>query len=265
MSTVAGRPVVRLLEWDTAFFGRRIASISGAGIDAVSLAEALTEAREQDVECLYALCGVDDMEAIRALGSAGGRLIDVRMTFERSVDAGQPALEARATRSARETRSARDTVATRPSVPADVPALRALAARSHGSSRFYADGRFPAQRCDEMFAMWIEKSCNGWADLVLVDDVDGAPRGYVTGHVRENNRAEIGLVAVDPLAQGHGAGSRLVEAAVDAFRARGLTQVTVVTQGRNLPAQRLYQARGFRTQRVQLWHHIWLDEIVERR
>jgi len=259
MSTVAGRPVVRLLEWDTAFFGRRIASISGAGIDAVSLAEALVDAREQNVECVYALCAVDDLDAIRALGSAGGRLVDVRMTFERAVDAGQPAAPTRSARTARET------VTTRPTVLADVPALRALAARSHGSSRFYADGRFPVQRCDEMFATWIEKSCNGWADLVMVADVDGAPRGYVTGHVREGNRAEIGLVAVDPLAQGHGAGSLLVEAAVDAFRARGLTQVTVVTQGRNLPAQRLYQARGFRTQRVQLWHHLWLDEIVERR
>jgi hypothetical protein len=41
--------------------------------------------------------------------------------------------------------------------------------------------------------------------------------------------------------------------------------VTVVTQGRNLPAQRLYQSRGFRTQRLQVWHHLWLDEIVDRR
>jgi dTDP-4-amino-4,6-dideoxy-D-galactose acyltransferase len=262
VSTVAGRPVVHLLEWDTSFFGRRIASIAGAGIDAASLGEALTDAREQGVECLYALSPVDDMEAVRALSTAGGRLVDVRMTFERSLEAGQPVPDLR---SARESRSARDTLVLRPSKPADVPALRALAAKSHGSSRFYADGRFPDQRCDELFATWIEKSCSGWADLVLVADVDGEPRGYVTGHVRESNRAEIGLVAVDPQAQGHGAGSRLVEAAVDAFRARGVTQVTVVTQGRNLPAQRLYQSRGFRTQRLQVWHHVWLDEIVERR
>lgn len=262
MSTVAGRPVVRLLEWDTAFFGRRIASISGTGIDETSLAGALVDAREQGVECMYALCAVDDMDAVRALGAAGGRLVDVRVTFERAVQAGPAPLEAR---SPRESRPAREPVTPRPSVPADVPTLRALAAKSHGSSRFYADGHFPVRRCDELFATWIEKSCGGWAEFVLVADVDGAPRGYVTGHVREGNRAEIGLVAVDPLAQGHGAGSRLVEAAVDAFRARGMTQVTVVTQGRNLPAQRLYQARGFRTQRVQLWHHLWLDELVEGR
>jgi dTDP-4-amino-4,6-dideoxy-D-galactose acyltransferase len=259
MSTVAGRPVVRLLEWDTSFFGRRIGSISGAGIDAASLTEALNDAREQNVECLYALSPVDDMEAIRALSTAGGRLVDVRMTFERPLEPGPAVPEPGSAR------GSPGAVALRPSQPSDVPALRALASHSHGSSRFYADGRFPAQRCDELFATWIEKSCSGWADLVLVAEVDGAPRGYVTGHARENNRAEIGLVAVDPLAQGHGAGSRLVEAALAAFRARGLTHSTVVTQGRNLPAQRLYQSRGFRTQRLQVWHHLWLDEIAKRR
>jgi len=245
MSTVAGRPVVRLLEWDTAFFGRRIASISGAGIDAVSLAEALVDAREQNVECVYALCAVDDLDAIRALGSAGGRLVDVRMTFERGLPVPEVPHSESAIRAARES---------------DIPALRQLAAASHGSSRFYSDGRFPKLLCDEMFATWIERSCSGWADTVQVAEIDGLVSGYTTGHVREDARGEIGLVAVDPRAQGHGLGAKLVAATLEDLRRRGARNATVVTQGRNLAAQRLYQGQGFRTQRVQTWHHLWLDE-----
>jgi ribosomal protein S18 acetylase RimI-like enzyme len=32
---------------------------------------------------------------------------------------------------------------------------------------------------------------------------------------------------------------------------------TVVTQGRNIASQRLYQKHGFVTQSIQLWYHRW--------
>jgi ribosomal protein S18 acetylase RimI-like enzyme len=35
--------------------------------------------------------------------------------------------------------------------------------------------------------------------------------------------------------------------------------VSVVTQGRNVAAQRLYQRAGFVTASTQLWYHRWLD------
>ncbi len=238
-------PTLRVLDWDSLFFGRRIATIVGAPRDADDLTAVIAAANAQGVECVYLLSDLEDLAAIRAIESAGARLVDVRMTFERGLAAlGQP--------------GAREGIRT--AEPVDVPALRALAATSHGSSRFYADGRFPRDLCDEMFATWIERSCGGWADTVQVADADGRVSGYTTGHVRENGRGEIGLVAVDSRAQGQGLGAKLVTATLHVLRDRGATNVTVVTQGRNIAAQRLYQAQGFRTQRVQTWHHLWLDE-----
>jgi ribosomal protein S18 acetylase RimI-like enzyme len=237
---------LRVLDWDSLFFGRRIATMVGAPRSRDDLATVVAAANAQGVECVYALSDLEDLAAVRALESAGARLVDVRMTFERGLAAfAAPDLHA----------------GIRPARPTDVPALRALAAASHGSSRFYADGRFPRELCDEMFATWIERSCGGWADTVQVADVDGRVSGYTTGHVRENGRGEIGLVSVDPRAQGHGLGAQLVGATLQVLRDRGATSTTVVTQGRNIGAQRLYQAQGFRTQRVQTWHHLWLDEV----
>lgn len=240
------RASLRLLEWDTAFFGRRIAVLAAPPLDADDLAQSIREARELGIECVYALTDVEAQAGIHALSRAGARLVDVRITFERGLRdlAASPA----------------DPVI-RDAEPRDLAELRALAAASHESSRFYADGRFPRDLCHELFATWIEKSCTGWAQMVRVAAIDGAVRGYTTGHVRENGRGEIGLVAVDPRSQGRGLGRSLVKSTLGALRDLGLTNVTVVTQGRNIGAQRLYQAEGFRTQRVQTWHHLWIDEV----
>jgi ribosomal protein S18 acetylase RimI-like enzyme len=79
--------------------------------------------------------------------------------------------------------------------------------------------------------------------------------------VRENGRGEIGLVAVDERARGRGVGRELVAAVLSDLRARGLSRASVVTQGMNVGAQRLYQSLGFRTRQLQTWHHLWLDEL----
>lgn len=241
-STSTPRP----LEWDSAFFGLRIGSVSPAPQGRADLAAAIAAAREQSFDCVYVLCDVQDQGGIQALCSVGARLVDVRMTFDRGLATLAPVAAHPAIRAAR---------------AEDVPALRALASKSHDSSRFYADGRFPRERCDELFATWIEKSCGGWAEVVRVAEIEGRVCGYTTGHVREDGRGEIGLVAVDPAAQGHGLGTKLVASTLQALRDRGLLTATVVTQARNIGAQRLYQTLGFRTQRVQTWHHLWLDEV----
>lgn len=242
----ATTPPLRLLDWDSAFFGRRIASLAPAPTNRAELGAAIEAARAAGVECAYVLCDVQNTGGIQALCSAGVRLVDVRLTFERGLAGMAPADPDPAIRASR---------------AEDVPALRRIASTSHDSSRFYADGRFARDRCDELFATWIEKSCGGWAEVVRVAEVDGRVCGYTTGHVREEGRGEIGLVAVDPAAQGRGLGKKLVASALQALKDRGLARATVVTQGRNIGAQRLYQTLGFRTQRVQTWHHLWLDEV----
>ena len=64
-------------------------------------------------------------------------------------------------------------------------------------------------------------------------------------------------MAVDVTNQGRGLGQQLVTSALRAFRERGMRVATVVTQGRNIRSQRLYQKCGFVIRSVELWYHRW--------
>ncbi len=242
MTATATQPA-RFLEWDSTFFARRIGAVINEPLPAESVADVLSWCRSERIECLYALIDADAVPTMHALEEAGGRIVDVRLTFDLNLaDA-----------------KSKGASNVRPHRESDVQPLRAIAAASHGNSRFYADSHFPRARCNELYATWIEKSCRGWADQVFVADVDGQPSGYLSCHAREDGRGEIGIVGVAARAQGHGVGRDLVETAIHWLASRGLKRATVVTQGRNIVAQRLYQSLGFRTATVQVWHHLWFD------
>ena len=92
----------------------------------------------------------------------------------------------------------------------------------------------------------------------MVAESEEGVAGFVTCHV-DGTKGSIGLIAVDERARGKGLGAALVLSANSWFREAGVSSVTVVTQGANLPAQRLYQAAGFASQAVEIWFHLTLS------
>jgi dTDP-4-amino-4,6-dideoxy-D-galactose acyltransferase len=146
----------------------------------------------------------------------------------------------------------------RPATEDDIPYLRQLAMASHHASRFYIDGRFPAVRCDELFGIWIERSCQdpGFAGAVFVPEMDGGPAGYITCAIKQGV-GDIGLIAVDDRYRRHGLGGNLLAEASRWFSAHGVERVQVVTQGSNIAPLRMYERYGFRIESVQLWYHWW--------
>jgi dTDP-4-amino-4,6-dideoxy-D-galactose acyltransferase len=195
-------------------------------------------AHEHGAACVYFLAR-DDPTAAAAVEEAGFNLVDVRVELSRA--------------------AAGDEVASlRPAVLEDQPALRSLARSNHRITRFYSDPRFPDDRCDDLYETWIARSLDGWADAVLVSGRVGSPAGYVTCHAHEDVSAgSIGLIGVAPEARGRGVGRELVTGAVVWCRERELELVTVVAQGRNVPALRTFESCGFRTADLSLWFHKW--------
>lgn len=147
-----------------------------------------------------------------------------------------------------------------PYAPADLPALRSISRASFTDSRFYHDERIPRETCDQLYDEWITTTCRDDAERVLVARAGDRAIGYVTLSVdRPARTGQIDLLAVDAASRGKRVGTILVDAAVAWAAAQDLKQITVVTQARNVPAQRLYQRAGFLTRSVQLYFHKWYD------
>lgn len=230
------------LAWDSEFFGCAIARVIIRDGVKPCFEAVLDWCENETIACAYLLTPASDIETIRAAEDRGFRLTDIRVTLGRKIADYVPA-----------------DVDVRAALREDVRALAALARISHTDSRFYADVRFPRRRCDDLYAVWIEKSCNGYAQAVFVVEYEGKPAGYVTCH-HDGQTGNIGLIAVDPSAQGRGYGTKLVNAAVGFFQEQGAEGVTVVTQGRNLAALRMYERSGFTARSVEVWHHRWFRD-----
>lgn len=192
---------------------------------------------EHQVACLYFLCRDEPGAAVRA-EEAGFRLTDVRVELAR--------------------RAADEPSSVRAARSEDEAPLRGMARANHRITRFYADPNFPDERCDDLYETWIARSLEGWADAVLVAESEGRPAGYVSLHDRDGT-GSIGLIGVDADSRGRQLGRDLVLGAVRWCAERGLADVTVVTQGRNVPALRTFESCGFRTTDVGLWFHKWYD------
>ncbi|HET9705792.1 MAG TPA: GNAT family N-acetyltransferase [Vicinamibacterales bacterium] len=228
---------IRLLDWDSEFFGFPIARI-----EPDSVVAGVAWCLERGVRCAYLLADADDSPTLQAAAAAGFRAVDVRVTLTAVRAPRQPAGGG-----------------ARPAVAADIPSLTAIARHAHTDSRFYADGGFDRARCDDLFATWIEQSCLGWADHVVVYDDGRGAAGYVTVHDRAG-RGEIGLVAVHERARGRGAGRAMIAVARAWCELRRLSPITVVTQGGNRAALAFYQTNGFDVTALQIWYHRWFPQ-----
>jgi len=128
-------------------------------------------------------------------------------------------------------------------------------------SRFHCDPRFPRDKFEELYRIWIERSVRReLADVVLVARDATEPTSGLLGMVTVSAAeaaGSIGLIAVAEMARGRGVGRRLIEAAHVWMRQCDAVEGRVVTQRANLPACRLYERAGYRLSTVEHYYHFW--------
>lgn len=221
------------LEWDSAHFGFSIARLVPERCEAFE--ETVTAARDDAIRCVYLLLDAADAARLDAAQAAGFRVRDVRVELERSL-AGAPDRAPDGVRDAR---------------PDDVAALERIARERFTDARFFTDGGFPAERAAELYAAWLRRGLDTPERRVLVA---GDAEGFLVAHT---GTGTVELIAVAAGAEGRGYGAALVAAADAGFVRAGLDRARVVTQARNVGAQRLYQRAGYRTSAVAYWLHWW--------
>lgn len=236
-----------LLAWDSVFFGFPTARILAPKLDQAGLRKVMTALRAAGTELAYWSVDPKDAESNLAAALYGGFLGDVRTTYM----AAQPASLAPAP-------SPSDPVrfAVSPLGPGEeTPALYALAVEAGRHSRFNVDPGFPPNLFRALYVEWMRKSLTGErADAVLAVREEALPIGLITLQAK-GGIGGIGLIAVDAAFRGRGVGTALLRAGLDWCAGRGCSIVEVVTQGRNLPATRLYESAGFKVSvRANVWH-----------
>jgi dTDP-4-amino-4,6-dideoxy-D-galactose acyltransferase len=229
---------IERLDWDSDFFGIQIARHIDTHLNAESWDLARQECLDAHVKCLYMLADSNDLTTSLTLEANGFHYADTRLTYECELSPTEWPENVR------------------PATAADIERLVLLARESHIDSRFFFDPGFEIERCKDLYETWLKNSLSGFADATLVAEVDHQPVAYVTLH-RRNNHGQIGIIAVDQSARGQGIGRKLIQAAHAQYQIWELTHAQVVTQLRNLAAQRLYQAHGYRVSDASHWYHRW--------
>ncbi len=238
--------LVRFLPWDTNHFGHRIGRAKIHRLDEESYLLLRDSCKKAEIDCLYFLADAGDQASILELQRQGFILVDIRSSFERKIP-GSPMPQSNG-----------DAIIRSSSV-GDLETLAAIARDSFRSTRFFADPFLDNEKAGAMYQIWLSKSVTAdYADRVVVAEVNQKSVGFVTCRLdRVSSEGKIGLVALAASAQGKGFSQTMVWHALEWFRDQGMKSASVVTQGRNIAAQRLYQRCGFVTRSTELWFHKW--------
>jgi dTDP-4-amino-4,6-dideoxy-D-galactose acyltransferase len=236
------------LDWDTEHFGFPVARIDAAASDG-ELQSALTEARACGYRLVYWSASHDRQAPSWLLTDFDGQLADRKMTFAQSLEAYEHAP------------IKSDDVTIELIQQANPSAeLVALAIAAGEYSRFALDPRLPHDKFESLYRIWIERSVSGeiaGAVLVACDSASPSlPAGMITVKVT-SGVGNIGLVAVAASHRGRGVGSKLIAAAHRWMREHGAKKATVVTQGDNAPACRLYERAGYAVEHAENVYHFW--------
>jgi len=236
------------LDWDTEFFGYRIGRVNSHQISHETAREIDEWASDQAIDCLYFLCASDDPLSTQIAEDNNYHLMDVRITFQQKLSSDN-----------QETKIA---PTMRHYQQGDLEYLQETSRTAYTQTRFYYDPNFTDEQCAKLYELWLYKSCEtDYADAVVVAEHENKAAGYVTCHLNQISKTgSVGLVGVVEAARGQRLGKHLVDYALTWFSQQGMEQIEVVTQGRNIAAQRLYQRCDFVTKSVQFWYHKWFNK-----
>lgn len=233
---------LKVLDWDTKYFGNKIANLTIGELNPTSLDSILEKAESSGVECIYSLLSPNEKNKIEYVEQAGFHLVDIRMTYSFDLKSynGQPQ---------RNVSVARDT---------DTEELVKIARNAFSVSRFLSDPNFRRDKAKMLYVEWLHKNLKSKSPIFITKK-----EGHISGFLsteKQGSMGKIGLVATSEQYRGTGEGKQLVEKTLEYFYELECETCEVVTQAENLAAMRLYEKCGFQISKVELWFHKWFKQ-----
>jgi spore coat polysaccharide biosynthesis predicted glycosyltransferase SpsG/GNAT superfamily N-acetyltransferase len=249
--------LVEIREWDTKFFGRRIAMLHPTRLNEAIVRHAMKYCREEDVDCLYYLADSDDPNSHELAEASGFDQVDVRLRMAMDLPVGVPE---QITTDDNDRAGEKTDILVRSASDEDGPELSEITDKSDFPSRFFCDRNFSDEECRKLYRVWIRKSLKGRfgrRDRVFVAESAGKVVGFISCDVKPPSTGLIILVCVSSEIRGKSVGITLMREVMSWMAEQGLSRVEVVTQERNVGARALYKRAGFSTVEKKIWYHKW--------
>lgn len=226
-----------ILDWDSAFFGFRVASLE---LDVAS-DEKWLSARLANVttDLLYVSHSPITFKQFQGvLEQRSAKYWGNRVVWRKAIDV-----------------AALERVGDVEEAAAATSDLVDLAYASGHYSRFFLDPKFRLFY-HKLYRHWILTSFGIPLGKVFTIAGDSGLEGFASASV-EDGMGKVGLLAVAEARRGQGLGRRLLQRCEQYYAELGLTECRVITQKSNLAACRLYERAGYRIESEQCIWHLW--------
>jgi GNAT superfamily N-acetyltransferase/RimJ/RimL family protein N-acetyltransferase len=267
--TINGFIVYNDSPWDSEITGRRIGTVehiavaagddSGTEILQKLLDELTPSLADRGTQCVVCKVHSTELPAIHALEHCGFLLMDTLLDFV--FDFSRTTIE--------EIHPPRrdEQLNIRRAKPADLSALMAINEKAFTGyfGRYHADPQMPPGTATKIYAQWVRSAFQGWADWILVAEVDERLVGYGLWRkpleIEARNSLSVAhydLAAIDPGFLGRGLWTALM---FDGMHiARNYAQYLVgPVHVCNYPVQHTLQKLGWRISGARHSFHKWLN------
>lgn len=234
------------LEFDSCFFGFKIAYVTSRHLTKNIVGKIDQFIDKNSVKLVEYLCNCHDDKSVRIAEDNNYHFADIRLSLSLGIEVKNNQVNHKDIRFGLASHC-------------DIVGLRSIGDGIYKDSRYYFDGNFDLAKITEFYQDWIEKGVLGtFDDCCFAIYQDDRPIGFCTLRFHSNKTAKIGLFGIASEHSGKGYGRFLLNCVINELHQSGVRRISVVTQGRNYYAQRLYQSLGFRTDSNELWYHKWV-------
>jgi ribosomal protein S18 acetylase RimI-like enzyme len=255
--------------WDSRIIGRRIGTVKHLAVTSddptgVEILRELTNElmqslAERGTQCVACRVQSSELASIHTLEQSGFLLMDTLLDFVFAFSGtGSEQMNFRPPDKRLRIHQAK---------PRDLQALMAMNERAFANyfGRYHADPRMPSGTATRIYAEWMRSAFEGWADWILVGEIDGKIAGSALWRqalaAQEKNSPGVAycdMVVVDPEFQGSGLGTALMLHGMGA--ARDVAQYLVgPVHICNSSIQRTLQKVGWKISGARHSFHKWLD------
>jgi GNAT superfamily N-acetyltransferase len=267
--TIKGFIVYNDSPWDSEITGRRIGTVehiavaagddSGTEILQELLDELTRSLADRGTQCVVYKVHSNELSTIHALEQRGFLLMDTLLDFVFDFSRA-PIEEIKPPRRDKQLKIRR-------AKPADLSALMAINEKAFTGyfGRYHADPQMPPGTATKIYAQWVRSAFQGWADWILVAEVDERIVGYGLWRkpleIEAKNSLSVAhydLAAIDPEFLGRGLWTALMFDGMGIARNHAQYLVGPVHVC-NYPVQHTLQKLGWRISGARHSFHKWLN------